>query len=479
MAFALDLDDVTDEIRQHVGKKCVIKPKKSDYEAEAAPLLCFAVNRTMNSMYIPIRVWKDLYDEFPTPMHVATKVKSLVEPLTVETDTVKHRDQNMVLKEAIRQLGVNRSVFLALYTSFGKTFCGTYLAAHFKRKTAVLCHSDLIKKQWPDEFAKFTTAKVQIVKGDEPLDPDVDVYIIGIIKASKMPREAFSNIGMVIVDEAHMCTVAAFTKALPKFTPDYLIALSATPDRADGLHSLFVPYFGPWSKPRSGATKYVTDGYIGRFEVKEFTVIKYETDYKPIVELIYRAGRWVPDWALVTDSLESNEDKQAEAAQIAIDNPNDKMIILCNRTINVLGIYEILKKKGESVEKLVGTQKKWDKSARILVAGMKKAGVGFNDPDLTLEIIVSDAKDIRQYEGRLRTTGCTIYHMVDNYAILESHWAKGCEPWYKSKGATIIVHERKGETDGGRRGSSAKRSSKNEIPAGPRMMAGGSSRITL
>lgn len=468
MAIALDLDDVTDEIRQHIGKNCVIKPKKSNYEAEAVPIPCFAVNRTTNNMYVPMRMWRDLYDEFPTPSHIETSVKALVKPLTEATDTKKRRDQDVVLKEAISQLKTNRSVFLALYTSFGKTFCGSYLAAYFKRKTVVLCHSDLIKKQWPEEFAKFTTAKVQIVKGDEPLDPKVDVYIIGIIKACKLPREAFKDIGMVIVDEAHMCTVAAFTKALLKFTPDYLIALSATPDRADGLHSLFVPYFGKWVKPKAGVKKYVTNGYIGRLEEKEFTVIKYETDYKPTVELIFRGGRWVPDWQLVIDSTESNEAKQAEMAQLAIDHPDDKIIILCNRTVNVNGIYEILKEKGESVEKLVGAQKKWNRDARILVAGMKKAGVGFNDPDLTMEIIVSDAKDIRQYEGRLRTTGCTIYHVVDNYAIFESHWVKGNEPWYREKGATIIVRERKTETDGGRRGSG--RSIKTAIFDAPRMM---------
>ena len=78
------------------------------------------------------------------------------------------------------------------------------------------------------------------------LDPTADVYIVGIRKASMMKNEDFVNIGTVIIDEAHIATVTAFTQTLLKFQPRYLIGLSATPDRpSDGLHSIFNFYFGP------------------------------------------------------------------------------------------------------------------------------------------------------------------------------------------------------------------------------------------
>lgn len=455
MTFSIDLEDVTEEIRHHVAKECIIKPPKTGYgDDNPKPYACFAINKNEGKMYVPMRIWHSLYDSFPTASHPQVKLKSNTAPLTEETDIPKRRDQDVVLKEAIKQLTNNRAVFLALYTSFGKTFCGTYLAAHFKRKTVVLCHSDLIKKQWPGEFMRFTNAKVQLVKGNT-LDAEADVYIIGIIKASKMPREVFKDIGFVILDEAHMCAGTAFTLALTKFTPDYLLALSATPDRADGLHALYKPYFGKFVKQPLTRKKYTLDGYIGRLETKEFRVVKYETDYKPEIELVFRKGRWVPDWSLVISSLDGNEDRQSEIAQIAIDNPTQKFIILCNRQCNVYGIYNILKEKGEYVEKLVDTQKVWDRNARILVAGWRKAGVGFNDPELTAAIIASDTKDVRQFEGRLRTAGCTVFHAVDNYKTLEKHW-DGCETWYREKGAVIEVHARKGVVEGLKRSSQQK-----------------------
>ena len=52
-----------------------------------------------------------------------------------------------------------------------------------------------------------------------------------------------NDIGTVIIDEAHVATKTCFTQSLFKFRPYYLIGLTATPDRADGLHNLYKPFF--------------------------------------------------------------------------------------------------------------------------------------------------------------------------------------------------------------------------------------------
>jgi hypothetical protein len=91
---------------------------------------------------------------------------------------------------------------------------------------------------------------------------------------------------------------------------------------------------------------------------------------------------------------------------------------------------------GEDAELLIGNTKKWNKDARILVAGFKKGGVGMNDPKLTMAIISSATKDSRQLEGRIRTNNNKIYHLVDDYKTFEKHYLE-CEKYYIEKGATI------------------------------------------
>lgn len=430
MAFSLELDALDSNTKRKISTDLSIKPKKTQYDLNPVPNYVFATNQHDNIVYLPIGQWNNYLDEFPhkDKNYPHTNIKFTKQLYTIETDPKKRgRDQNIVAAEAIQQLKEKHTTFISCFTGYGKTSLATYLFSIFKLKTAVLCHINTVKEQWPDEIAKFTegTCKVQIVKGKTPLDPNADVYIFGIRKASTMKREELLNIGMVIIDEAHICTVTAFTKSLLKFQPCYLIGLSATPDRSDELHKLLYAYFGQ------------KEEFIYRHEVKNFTVIKYKTQYKPDISYIVVHGKVVIDWTTVITSLEENSHRQKELAQLAIDHPNEKIIILSKRLIQSNKIYDILENANESVEKLTANKKKWDQSKRILVASLQKGGVGLNDPNLTMLILGCDTKDVRQLEGRIRTTDNIVYHIVDDHPTLEKHW-NICEKWYIKRGATIV-----------------------------------------
>lgn len=325
----------------------------------------------------------------------------------------------------------NHRFLLGSHMVTHNTAMGIYLLSKFKYKTAILCHFKTVNDQWPDEIEKFTgdTCKVQFVKGKTPLDPDVDVYFFGIQKAKKMNREDVAHIGMVIVDEAHVCTMAAFTSSLLKFQPRYIIGLSATPDRTDGLQKAFYPYFGPLKN------------FICRFETKEFQVIKYKTKYTPnkVPAMVY--GKIITDWCEVERSIGENVERQGEIAQIIKEHPDHKIIVLCQRCACRDGIADFFEK--EEIEILKGNKKRLG-TKRITISTLRKGGVGLNDPELTMMILEADPKDTRQYEGRLRTENCIIYDIVDDYDVInpkrdvfESHWRQR-EAWYLRRGAEII-----------------------------------------
>ena len=190
-------------------------------------------------------------------------------------------------------------------------------------------------------------------------------------------------------------------------------------------HKLLYLYYGP------------RNHFIKRTEVKDFTVIKYMTKYKPKIEYIMVRGRMTINWNEVINSISSNVERQKEIAKLAIRHPEHRILILSNRQDQCKGIHNILLESSEDSALLIGTTKKWDKSCRILVAGMKKAGVGFNDPTITMLIIASDSKSVKQYEGRVRTSNNIIYDIVDNFSSFEKHWEECREPWYLQRGATI------------------------------------------
>lgn len=431
MAIRLLLDQLSDNNRSKIINEFRIKPTSSQY-GEPEPVNCFATSTKTNSIFLPMGRWKDFCSTFPTNEFTKVDLVSTKKMFTTATDPKGYRDQDRVVGDALTKLKNDRAVFIACSPGFGKTSMAAYLACQLKVKVAVLCHIDTVNEQWVEEFSKFTNAKVQRVKGKK-LDAKSNVYVMGVMKASKMTRDDFKDIGLVILDEAHIATITAFTVSLLKFTPAYLIGLSATPKRADGMHKLIHLYFGPESN------------FISREEKKEFEVYKVETPYKPKINYVFTYGRPTLDWVGLVNSLAYNEERQNYIVSLVLLHPERRILILSDRQKECESIYEKLTSrelvaKESSVLLLTGattTKKKIDTTKyRVLVAGLKKAGVGFNDPSLTMLILATDMKDVVQREGRIRTNNNIIYDLVDDYSTLENHW-KQRESWYQYRGATI------------------------------------------
>ena len=431
MSFAYPHEHLTSEVKATIIKHCVQKRKKDRYNPTQRQVNCFAVNEEDECSYLPLGLWKELYDTFPNDYypHPRTKMKCTKTMYTKETDPKKYRDQDVVVKQALKQLKAEHTVFLALPCGFGKTSAGNYLSCALGYKTLVISHLKIVNEQWVDEYKTHSTAKVQHVKGSI-LDPNADVYVMGVRKAALMPRDAFKDIGTVIFDEAHIATITAFTESMLNICPRYLIGLSATPDRADGMHKLLSCYFG--SKKN----------YIVREETKDFTVFKVQTPFVPNIQYkMAPDGVMTLDWNEVINSLAYNEKRQAWAIKLVMNNPAAKILILTDRVLEAKSLHEKLINAGVDTDILVeGTKShQWNHDCRVLVAGLKKAGVGFDDASRTVLILMTDKIDVRQFEGRIRTVNNKVYDFVDNYKTFESHWSKSREPWYLKRGATIKV----------------------------------------
>lgn len=448
MSLALSTSSITEEILDLINKKCVIKPTKTQYNDNPSLVHCFEVDEENDTVYIPFGLWKEfVYKEDLTDGYkINPKLKCKKELYTLQTDPKGYRDQDAVFQEALIKLKRDRVVFLALSTGFGKTSLGNYFTCHFKLKTVILCHIDEVNKQWVIEYKEFSNAKVQRVTGNKGLDPNADVYVIGIQKAKNIPRDQLSDIGLVILDECHIATITAFSKTLLRFQPKYVIALSATPERSDGLHKLLTMYFGP------------KKDFIHRQEIKNFTVYKVCTSFKPKIKYTFVKGNHVPDWTTIINSIEYNEERHDIIVKTIMDHPKNNILVLSSRKKQAFSICnKLLNKKERDFKLLVGTIKDEEREdieaikgyinikekKRITVAIAAKAGTGFNDPTLDMLIVASDCKNVKQWEGRIRTVDNIIYDFVDNYKTFESHWNLR-ESWYLKKGANISIINLKG-----------------------------------
>jgi len=203
--------------------------------------------------------------------------------------------------------------------------------------------------------------------------------------------------------------------------------------------------------------------YIHRFEVKPFTVYKIEVKYEPEIRYRRVRGQQVLDWVYAQSSMAANEEFIDEVVSDIAENIDKRSMVLGDRTGMCESIYnKLLETVTEDAELLIGKAKKDPEDHQVLVAGMKKAGVGFNDPTLEALFMVSDTKNVKQFEGRVRTRDNIIYDYVFDNVTCEKHW-KVRERWYKKRGATIVVVCRRENT----------RATETEIAMTTRLVPGG------
>jgi len=331
-------------------------------------------------------------------------------------------EQKVVKSEAINFLNSTGSVILSAYPGFGKTAMSIYIACKIGLKTLIICHRIVLINQWEKAINNFCPeATVQILDPKEKIDKDADFYIVNAGNVPKWSRKEFVKIGLVIVDEVHIIMAEKLSQSMRYFTPRYLIGLSATPYRTDGLGVLFDLYFG--------------EHKIVRELKREHIVYAVHTGIKPEVKLT-KMGK--VDWGSVLKSQCENKERNELIISIINYFPDKVFLVLCKRIDQAKYLMKRLKEEKEDVTGLFGTSQSYEQSSRILVGTVGKCAVGFDHPRLNAMILASDVEQyFTQYIGRIMRTEYgipVIFDLIDDYSLLKKHYRTRSATYLECKG---------------------------------------------
>lgn len=142
-------------------------------------------------------------------------------------------------REALQALVESRSDgftkgLVVLPTGLGKTYVAAFFAQAFRRVLFV-AHRDEILRQAADSFhAIMPERSTAFFTGYDKGTADIvlaSVYTLG----SKRHRERFpvDAFDLVVVDEFHHAAARSYSDLMAYFRPDYLLGLTATPERTD------------------------------------------------------------------------------------------------------------------------------------------------------------------------------------------------------------------------------------------------------
>jgi SNF2 family DNA or RNA helicase len=137
---------------------------------------------------------------------------------------------------AVNDICKRDSGVLEASTGSGKTVMALAVIAKRKQPTLILVHNKELLHQWADRIESFLGIKAGLV-GDGKFEiRDVTVAIVNTAK--KHLGELPQYFGQIIIDEAHRTPANMFTEVVTAFDSKFMLGLSATPYRNDGLTKL-------------------------------------------------------------------------------------------------------------------------------------------------------------------------------------------------------------------------------------------------
>jgi len=125
-------------------------------------------------------------------------------------------------------------------TGSGKTCMAMAIIAARKQPALVIVHTKELLQQWMDracQFLNMVPGEIGIIGGGEKILGER--LTIGIVNSIyPIAEEIKDHFGFLIVDEAHHIPSRTFTEAVSAFDCRFMLGLSATPYRRDGLSRL-------------------------------------------------------------------------------------------------------------------------------------------------------------------------------------------------------------------------------------------------
>ena len=343
-------------------------------------------------------------------------------------------------KEAVNNLLKSDQGVLSSPTGSGKTVTALYMIQKRSQPTLVIVHTKELLYQWIErslQFLNVSRDEIGVIgDGKRLLGEKLTISLIQSL--INYTDQIESEIGHVIVDEGHRVPSKVFSTAVSSMRPKYLLGLSTTPWRHDGLTKLIYWYMGNLQH-KVDPQKLIDKGEILPLKI----VIRHTGCTLPYPEDVYTK--------IISKLVKNKERNLFIIRDIASETRNGICLVLSDRKIHLKTMQNMMGSKFPQIKTklLIGTTSTMERQETIdqankneinvLFATSKLIGEGFDCKNLTilfLTVPISAPGRVIQYAGRVTRKahpGKTpkLYDYVDNIDILYGS-AKSRQRVYKN-----------------------------------------------
>jgi len=417
---------------QQIRDKLTVTPNiPNDYNENVESFKVFLENK--NKMYLP-KVFG--IKEFGKPD--ANKVPK-GDDIDINFVFTLRDNQKKPIEVCLEKYDSVGGGILSLPCAYGKTIMGCYLIAKKKKKTLVVVDQGNLVDQWIERIGQSCPgAKVGIIQGKK-FDIEGKDIVIGMIQSlwkKDYGLNAFDSFGHVIIDECHTVSSHKFSKTLHKVNAPYMLGLSATPTRKDGLTKVLKWHIGDILY--TAKTENIIDIDVERVIVKSMNSdygnqlmdfkgrVRISTMLNKLAYFLVRSNAIIK---VIVDTLSEHKDRQ--------------ILLLSDRKQQLEDIYKIIKKHDYcSVGYFIGGMKQDDLNesmgCQLILATYGIAAKGLDIKSLNCLIMATPRSDVRQAVGRVirdqhKFLVPKIIDIVDNFSVFKNQGKKRFDLYKKRK----------------------------------------------
>ena len=404
-----------------------------------------------NSLYIPrFYAWS----RFGPP-----DINKMDEGLTIDLKFAGslRKEQEPIIDLYTKACSERGGGLISLKCGGGKTVLALYLASILKKKTIVIVHKDFLMTQWRDRIQQFLPdARIGKIQQNtiDIEDKDIVLAMVQSLSQKEYDPEVFTSFGLAIFDECHHLGAEVFSKSMAKVSSKYMLGLSATPDRKDGLRKVFEWYIGPmvYSSKNDTNKDYIeTRIYEYYDEDKQYSKLELLYNKKPCMpRMINNISYHAPRCQFINDIIKKEYDNGRKILVLGDRreylNTTEKWI-QDNISPDIVGQYV----GGMKPSELRDSQEK-----DIILGTFSMASEGMDIPKLNTIVLASPKSDVVQSVGRIlrekanvRTHHPLIIDFKDTHPNL-GMFEKQCEKrikYYKKCNHEIHYYQMNGEKE--------------------------------
>ena len=317
---------------------------------------------------------------------------------------------------------------LELFCGAGKTVTALAILAELGVKTLIVVHKTFLMNQWTERIGQFLpNARVGRIQGEtmDVENKDIVLCMLQSISMKEYPSSLLDSFGFAIIDEVHHVSAEVFSRALFKIVTHYMLGLSATMKRKDGLTRVFKMFLGDvvYKKERehtegvmvkaihyaNNSEEYMKEHLNFRGHVNYSSMIKQLCEFVPRSEFIIQLLQDILTWH--------------DGQQIMVIGHNRSLLMYLFDRINEIGFATA----GYYLGGMKEADLKLSESKNIIVATYAMAAEGLDIKSLTTLVMVTPKTDVCQAVGRIlrrQAAQHLVVDIVDAHPMFKRQWAK-------------------------------------------------------